>query len=105
MKVKKAGYQSSTQKKVTFVGLFALVFVLNTYSLAHAGPIEQAVQWVLELLTSGIARSVAIIGCAVLGYMAFAGKLTWEKALQFIGGIVLIFGGATLVDALIGSVG
>lgn len=94
----------SMKKKLCFVAFYTVFFTLNAYSMAHAGPIEQAIDWVLQLLTSGIARSVAVIGCAVLGYMAFVGKLTWEKALSYVGGIVLVFGAATLVDALIGTV-
>lgn len=88
--------------------ILALLFTFFTAGTAHAaaaGPIASGVDWVVDLLTSGIARSVAIIGIAVLGYMAWAGKLTWEKAIQFIIGIILVFGGATLVDILIGAVG
>jgi len=91
-------------KKLLFTLSFLMMAMSADVALAASGPIEQGVDWILELLTSGIARSVAIIGIAVLGYMAWAGKLTWEKAIQFIIGIVLVFGGATLVDLLIGTV-
>ncbi|MES2661807.1 MAG: TrbC/VirB2 family protein [Pseudomonadota bacterium] len=73
-------------------------------NIVQAGPIEDGVDWVLDLLTNGIARSVAIIGIAILGYMAFAGRLTGESAVKFILGIVLIFGGAAIVDLLIAAV-
>jgi len=89
-------------KKRVFLTL--LLFLLLP-SLAWAGPIEDGIDWLLELLTSGIARSVAIIAITVLGYMAWAGKLTWEKALQWMLGIVLVFGGAAIVDAFTGSIG
>ena len=83
---------------------FTLLFVAMSAepAFAQAGAINSAVDWLVELLTSGIARGVAIVGCAVLGYMAWAGKLTWEKAVQFVIGIALVFGAATLVDLLIG---
>lgn len=76
--------------------LLRLVCVALVPSLAHAGPIENGVDWLLDLLTNGMARSVAIIALAILGCMAFAGKLTLEAAVKFMAGIVLIFGGATL---------
>ena len=60
--------------------------------------------WVLDLVTNGIARSLAIIGIVILGYMAWAGKLTWGRAGQWIGGIVLVFGGAAITDLLISAV-
>jgi type IV secretion system protein VirB2 len=72
---------------------------------ASAGPIENGINWLVQLLTSGIARSIAIIALAILGYMGFAGRLTWDAAFKFIAGIVLIFGGATIVDTFIGAVG
>lgn len=73
-------------------------------SLAFAGPIEEGVDWLLDLLTNGIARSLAIIGIVALGYMAWAGKLTWGRAGQWIGGIVLVFGGASIADIVIAAV-
>ena len=85
--------------------LFLLIIVLLLPNISYAGPIEDGIDWLLELLTDGIARSVAIVALAVLGYMAFAGKLTWESAIKFMLGIVLIFGSATLVDTFVGAIG
>ncbi|WP_293644411.1 TrbC/VirB2 family protein [Thiolapillus sp.] len=82
-----------------------LIFLMVLPSFAWAGPIENGVQWVLDLLTSGIGRSVAIIAIVILGFMAFFGKLTAERAVHFIIGIVLVFGGAAIVDLLIGAAG
>jgi type IV secretion system protein VirB2 len=87
----------------TIVLLMALALVLLP-SLAFAGPIEDGVDWLLDLLTNGIARSLAIIGIVILGYMAWAGRLTWGRASQYIGGIVLVFGGAAIVDIIIAAV-
>ncbi len=47
--------------------LLLLIYVALVPSLAHAGPIESGVDWLLDLLTNGIARSVAIIALAILG--------------------------------------
>ena len=90
-------------KTSTLVLLLGLALALVP-SLAFAGPIEDGVNWLLDLVTNGIARSLAIIGIVILGYMAWAGKLTWEKAGGWIAGIVLVFGGAAITDLVISAV-
>lgn len=95
---------ASKQKQALFILLIASLLVLFSFKLAFAGPIEDGVDWLLDLLTNGIARSVAIIGIVLLGYMAWAGKITGEACVKFIGGIVLVFGGATIVDLIIAAV-
>ena len=92
-----------TSNTSTIVLLMALCFILLP-SLAFAGPIEDGVDWLLDLLTNGIARSLAIIGIVVLGYTAWAGHLTWKRSGQWIGGIVLVFGGAAITDIVIAAV-
>ncbi len=92
-------------KKANATTVLCLVLVLALMpGMAFAGPIEDGVDWLLDLLTSGIARSAAIVAIAILGYMAWVGKLTWEKAGSFMIGVVLVFGGAALVDILIAAV-
>lgn len=93
----------SPESTAQLVLILALCLALVP-SLAFAGPIENGVDWLLDLLTNGIAKSLAIIGVVALGYMAWAGKLTWGRAGQWIGGIVLVFGGAALVELLITAV-
>ena len=93
----------TAQKASTIVLMMVLCLALVP-SLAFAGPIEDGVNWLLDLMTNGIARSLAIIGIVVLGYMAWAGKLTWGRAGQWIGGIVLVFGGAAIADIVIAAV-
>ena len=87
------------------MGLFwlgACLILLPEFAMAN--PIQNGVDWVLDLLTNGISRSVAIIACAVLGYMAWVGRLTGEASFKFIGGIVFVFGSASIVDLLIAAV-
>ncbi len=100
---KQVNPEVTAQKASTIVLMLAICLVLIP-SLAFAGPIEDGIMWLRDLLTDGIARSVAIIGIAALGYMAWAGKLTWGRAFQWIGGIVLVFGGATIADIIIAVV-
>ncbi len=72
--------------------------------LAFADPISESVDWVMNLLTNGIARSAAIIGIAILGYLAWFGRITGETCGKYIAGIVLVFGGSTIVDLIISAV-
>jgi type IV secretion system protein VirB2 len=95
---------SSRKQHALSIMALAIIFVLSSSSLAFAGPIEDGVDWVLDLLTNGIARSVAIIGIVILGYLAWAGKITGEACLKYVLGIVLVFGGATIVDLIIAAV-
>jgi type IV secretion system protein VirB2 len=69
--------------------------------LAHAAAgdaITTILEKLVELLTSVWARSAAIIAVAILGYMAFVGRMSWFRAVQVILGIALVFGAATIVD-------
>ena len=84
--------------------LWLFLGIMFIPSVAFANPIADGVDWLLELLTNGIARSLAIIAIVVVGYMAWAGRLTGEAAVKFIGGIVLVFGGAAIVDLIIAAV-
>lgn len=84
--------------------LWVLAWVAMIPELAFANPIVEGVDWLLDLLTNGIARSAAIIGIVILGYLAWAGRVTGELVGKFILGIVFVFGGATIVDLIANAV-
>ena len=84
--------------------LFLLLLLSLAPELAFANPITEGVDWVMDLLTSGIARSAAVIGIAILGYLAWFGRITGETCGKYIAGIVLVFGGGTIVDLIISAV-
>ena len=91
---------------IVMVFLFCSLIVLDPTSAHAAGnPIVSAMEWVGDLLTSGLARSAAIVAIAILGYLAWFGHITAERAIRFIVGIVFVFGGAALVDLVKGAVG
>jgi type IV secretion system protein VirB2 len=99
-------HASGCERKRFYLYLFILCLVMpNMVYAAGGNPIENGVDWVMTLLTSGIARSAAIIGCAGLGFLAWAGRITAEMCLKFVMGIVLVFGGATIVDLISSAVG
>ncbi len=87
-----------------FAHLFLFLFLSLVPEIAFANPITEGVDWVMDLLTNGIARSAAIIGIAILGYLAWFGRITGETCGKYIAGIVLVFGGATIVDLIISAV-
>ncbi|WP_133408254.1 TrbC/VirB2 family protein [Parashewanella tropica] len=94
----------SSRSRALVAHLFLICFLLLVPELAFADPISEGVDWVMQLLTNGIARSAAIIGIAILGYLAWFGRITGETCGKYIAGIVLVFGGSTIVDLIISAV-
>lgn len=68
-----------------------------------SGPWDTMGNQVLAIFTGGLTRTIAIISVIACGIAALAGKLSWDWAIKIIVGIVLIFGGAALVDYLIAA--
>jgi len=80
------------------------VAILPGLALAGGGtPWDTMGNQVLAIFTGGLTRTIAIIAVIACGIAAMAGKLSWDWAIKIIVGIVLIFGGATLVDYLIAA--
>ena len=85
--------------------VFALTMLVVEPALAQGlEPLENLADFIVGFLTGAFARSVAIIAVAVLGYLGLTGRLRWSIAGSIIAGIALIFGAATIVDAVSGSV-
>lgn len=87
-----------------WVSIFLIALFCMMPNVASAAPWDDMADKILELLTNGFSRTIAIIVCIGLGFAAWAGKLTWSMAGRFIGGIVFIFGAAIIVDLFIGAV-
>ncbi|RLA54434.1 MAG: VIRB2 type IV secretion [Gammaproteobacteria bacterium] len=79
-------------------------FVTTSVIAQELAPLENVVDFLVNFLTGAFARSVAIIAVAVMGYLGLTGRLRWGVAGAVIVGIALIFGAATIVDAISGSV-
>lgn len=82
----------------------ALAVIAPNFAFAGAMPWDGAADWVLASLTGGLSRTIAIICVIACGIAAWAGKLSAEWAVKIVIGIVLVFGSATIVDALSGAV-
>lgn len=85
--------------------LVSLVAAVPEIAVAQElAPLENIVDFLVSFLTGPFARSVAIIAVAVLGYLGLTGRLRWGIAGSVIVGIALIFGAATIVDAVSGAI-
>lgn len=56
------------------------------------------------LLTGTWARIIAIIAVVILGFGWMTGRISWYIAGSVIGGIILVFGAAAIVDSISGSI-
>lgn len=106
---------SSTHQRLlrAAVGISALcLFQLASADLAMAqatnqafAPLQTVVQAVVDFITGPFGRLVAIIAVIGLGFLAFAGRLSWFTAGAVVLGIGLVFGAPAIVDQLISTVG
>lgn len=87
-----------------FVFTLTLLMTQSGWAQGQLEPLENLADFVVDFLTGAFARSVAIIAVAVLGYLGLTGRLRWAIAGSVIAGIALIFGAATIVDAISGSI-
>jgi type IV secretion system protein VirB2 len=90
--------------------LIALQIVGSDVAYAATGstafaPIQTAVQMVVDFIQGPFGRLCAIIAVMGLGFLAFAGRLSWFTAGAVVLGIGFVFGAPSLVDSFISSVG
>jgi type IV secretion system protein VirB2 len=87
----------------------AIAAVFTTLPIAayaqDAAPVEGVLDWFVGVLQGNLARSVAIIAVCFLGFMFLTGRMMWNVAFSIIVGIAIIFGAATLVDAMRSAAG
>lgn len=95
------------RKSIYFLSF--LVVILATIEPAYAQDALFAsgtnfLQALETLLTGTWARIAAIIAIVVLGFGWMAGRISWHIAGAVVGGIVLVFGAAAIVDGISGSI-
>jgi type IV secretion system protein VirB2 len=91
---------------VKLASLAALCMALPEIAHAQdAAPVEGVLDWFVGVLQGNLARSVAIIAVCFLGFMFLTGRMMWNVAFSIIVGIAIIFGAATLVDAMRSAAG
>ena len=96
-----------TKKNVFFVLLSFAVITLPETAHAQTALFDSGTNFLnalLNLLSGTWARIIGIIGVLVLGFMAISGRLRWAIAGSVIGGIILVFGAAEIVDSIAGNI-
>jgi type IV secretion system protein VirB2 len=75
----------------------------TTTSTSAFGNIDSVATKILSFVTGTFGKTVATIAVVVLGMMAMFGKLAWDHAIKVIFGIAIVFGAASVIDALSGG--
>jgi type IV secretion system protein VirB2 len=99
-------------RQITVILLMLAVsqFLASDIAIAQAtnqafAPLQTVVQAVVDFITGPFGRLVAIIAVIGLGFLAFAGRLSWFTAGAVVLGIGLVFGAPAIVDQLMSTVG
>jgi type IV secretion system protein VirB2 len=99
----------STSLASVFAAVTFICLVLTEPAFAQASgpfaPLETAVQMIVDFITGPFGRLLAIIAVIALGFLAFAGRLSWFTAGAVVLGIGLVFGAPAIVDQMIAAVG
>jgi len=67
------------------------------------GPIERAMQMVIDFVNGPFGRSAGVIAVMGVGLMALAGRISWLLCLMVVIGMGLLFGAPQIVDQLAGG--
>lgn len=94
---------ASSRRTLGLMAALAVVVAAFAPEMALAAPWDSTADNVLAIFTGGLTRTLAIIAVIACGIAAIAGKLSWDWAIKIIVGIVLIFGGAAIVDYIIAA--
>lgn len=99
----------SVNQPLAFGAILFTCLVLAEPALAQSSgafaPLETAVQMIVDFITGPFGRLLAIIAVIALGFLAFAGRLSWFTAGAVVLGIGLVFGAPAIVDEMIAAVG
>ena len=83
---------------ILLLAVFVIVAMLLPIDAMAEDAVTKALNKGVDLLTSKWARGAAIIALAVLGYGMWSGWWSKRMALGWVGGVALVFGGASIVD-------
>jgi|SRR5438445_7377040 len=103
---------ASSMARPAFLLLVVAALVITAAEPAFAqqtsgafAPLQTAVQMIVDFITGPFGRLLAIIAVIGLGFLAFAGRLSWFTAGAVVIGIGLVFGAPAIVDQMISAVG
>ena len=85
---------------------FAVLFLLSGVAFAAAPPgTESVASNILSFMTQGtVAISIGAIVLAIVGYRVMTNKASWEDAVKFVIGSILVYGAAAIVLWLVGYI-
>ena len=82
--------------------LYAALWPVDAAWAQALTPIATVATNIATALQGPFAIAVATIGLIGCGFLAMSGRMPWGSAIAVIGGIILIFGAATLVGEIQG---
>ena len=96
-------------KYIYFLSFLLIIMPIEPAHAAAAGGAlfdsgTNFLQALETLLTGTWARIIAIIAVIMLGFAWMTGRISWAIAGSTIGGIILVFGSAAIVDGISGSI-
>ena len=68
-------------------------------------PVENVLQYAVDLITGPIGRLIAIIAVAAAGILTMVGRIEGKTFMGIFAGVALIFGAAAIVDTIGGTFG
>lgn len=89
--------------KVTFAVLLSVIAIFPELAFAGAPWQTTAQSIYTTFFASAFVKLLAAIALGACGLMAFAGKMEWKWVLNIGLGLLLIFGGAQIVNMMSGQ--
>lgn len=86
------------KKSLIALGLMAIL-TEPAYALTGISTLDTVLEWLVSILTGSLARLIAIITVCTIGYKCKKEEISAKVAAIEIGGIAIIMGSTTIVDA------
>ncbi len=96
--------KSQNEAKKQFM-LMVLLMTVCASAFAQAVPGTTWLTNIQAFLTGPAGTSLAVIGLAIVGFMAYFGRMSWERAGGVMLGIIFVFGGVQIVTWVKGGIG
>jgi len=96
-----------SSKTSLFFFTVLIIFSLPDAAMAQAALFDSGTNFLTALqdvLTNTWARIIGIIAICGVGILWMMGRLQWAVAAAVVGGLILIFGSAAIVDSVAASV-
>ncbi len=84
-------------------GFWVLGFFLIPHVSFAAPAWDSALETIVGYVTGSTARYIAILAVVGFGFAAFLGRISWQRALEIVVAIAVVFGAAKIVDMFAGG--